>query len=222
VTDERTLSTEDILREISNLKENIDTRLTSMDRAVTKFNEDFTRVPTSLDKAITQLQALLAERFNGVQIQFDGVQKQFSERDVRVNQAATTAKTAVDAALSAQKEAANDQNKSLILSINKSEQSTASQLEQQRVVLIAVEKTLSDKIGDVADRLNRWEGSGQGKAEVSAPLWAMASAILTALLITGIMAFLNKSDPVDKLTPRLDTIEQTLLRHDSGKAGLAQ
>jgi hypothetical protein len=209
------LTTSDILREISNLKENMETRFDAMDKAVTKVNEDFTRVPTSLDKAIDQLKEWISERFNGVKIQFEGIEKQFAERDVRVNQASTTAKTAVDAALSAQKEAASDQNKSLILSINKSEQSTASQLEQQRVVLIAVEKTLSDKIGVISNRLNLWEGAGLGKHEISAPLWAMASAILTALIITGIMTFFNKNDPVDKLTPRLDSIEQSLIKHES-------
>jgi hypothetical protein len=103
----------------------------------------------------------------------------------------------------------------LILSINKSEQSTTTQLEQQRVVLIAVEKTLSDKIGDVADRLTRFEGTGKGKAEISAPLWAMASAILTALMIAGVMTFLNKSDsPNEKILTRLDTIEQSFIRHE--------
>ena len=211
--DPTALTTASIYREISNLDRIVATRFEGMDKAIQLGIEEKRLLHDELDRRLNQLDLLVAEKFKGVGIQFDGVQKQFEERDVRVNQASTNAKTAVDAALSAQKEATADQNKSLILSINKSEQSTANQLEQQRIVLISVEKTLSDKIGEVSDRMTRYEGIGSGKTEISAPLWAMISAIITGVLIAGIiLTFPIKNN--DNVTGRLDIIEQSLLKHD--------
>jgi hypothetical protein len=153
----------------------------------------------------------------------DAVDMRFIERDVRFNQASEANKIALAAALAAQKESALDHIISLTQAINKSEQHTTSQLEQQRTVLISVEKTLSDKINDVSDRMNRWEGVGSGKGQISAPLWAMAASVLTAIMIAGLlMLFDNPSsktqltasaDSIATINKRLDNIEQILLRN---------
>jgi hypothetical protein len=151
----------------------------------------------------------------------------FAERDVRFNQSTETNKTALAAALAAQKEASADHITALSLAINKSEQHTANQLEQQRTVLIAVEKTLSDKINDVSDRMNRWEGVGSGKGQISTPLWAMAASVLTALMIAGVLMLFDNpkdntqplinADSIVAINRRLDNIEQILLRNQTMK-----
>jgi hypothetical protein len=149
-----------------------------------------------------------------INTRLDGIDKRFTERDVRVAQTTEASKTALAAALAAQKESSADHITALAQAISKSEQHTTNQLEQQRTVLISVEKTLSDKINDVSDRMNRWEGVGSGKGQISTPLWAMAASVLTALMIAGMMMLFDKGTPtgLDAVTKRLDAIEQTLIR----------
>lgn len=133
------------LREaISNLKEVVFTRIDAMDRAITLLGENTTRVPTDVDLRVGQLKELVLEMLAGVQLQF-------KERDVRVEGAAMAATSAINAALQAQKEAAGEQNKSLTLSINKSEDSTLKQL-----------GALNDKISDLATRFAAWIGDRAG------------------------------------------------------------
>lgn len=262
VVDSNHQSSLSLLREITNLDRIMTTRLDSMDKAMSLFNENMVRVPTELDKRLSQLQAMLSEKFanvdtkfstidkvfnerdfrfnkleeshrsilsveidkiyetfkmieNSLTLRFDSVDTQFTERDTRASESSLASQKAIDAALQSQKESASEQTRALIQSINKSEDSTQKQLEQQRTVLIAVEKTLSDKISDVADRLNRWEGTGDGKAQISAPLWAMGASILTALMIAGLMMLFNKPANDDKTLNRLDNIEQIIQRHET-------
>jgi hypothetical protein len=210
-TDPSALTTAAILREIANLKENTQQRFDAMDKAVIKLSEDSTRVPTVLDKAISQLKELIIEKFNGVAIKFEGVEKQFEEREIRIDKLQTESQRAITAAFSAQKESASSENQSLVKAINKAEQITENQLVQQRSTLAAVEKNLTDKIGDVSDRLNRSEGVGAGRDKISAPLWAAASAILTAITISAIMAIVNKQEPD---TTKLDKIAEIVMSHD--------
>jgi hypothetical protein len=175
--------------------------------------------PTSLTtdallREIGQLEKQIGTRL-------DAIDMRFTERDIRANQSSEANKVALSAALAAQKEASLDHITALTQAINKSEQHTTSQLEQQRTVLISVEKTLSDKINDVSDRMNRWEGVGSGKGQISAPLWAMAASVLTALMIAGLMMLFDRkpsvnseinTDNITSINKRLDNIEQTLLR----------
>jgi hypothetical protein len=200
-----------------------------MDKALVLFREEAIRIHIEMDRRILPVRELVAERFSSVELQFEGIEKRFYERDIRVNQNTEYNKTAIATALASQKEIAADHITALSAAINKSEQHTTNQLEQQRTVLISVEKTLSEKINDVSDRMNRWEGVGSGKGQISAPLWAMAASVLTALMIAGLMMLFDKpmntkdSQPsinatnIADITRRLDSIEQTLLRQQLGK-----
>jgi Holliday junction resolvasome RuvABC endonuclease subunit len=222
-SDPTALTTEALLREISHLEKQIDIRLTAMDRAVEVFKSDLVRVPTELDRRLIQIKELVFERFSAIDVQFNSIDKSFIERDVRNLQSIESSKTAISTALTAQKALASDHIIALSAAINKSEQHTTNQLEQQRTVLISVEKTLSDKINDVSDRMNRWEGVGSGKGQISAPLWAMAASVLMALMIAGLMMLFQKpkdpsnlstlnSSSITEINRRLDSIEQTLQR----------
>src|SRR6202045_5538785 len=87
-------------------------RVDAMDKAADVLSENVNRVPTLLDRQIAQIKELFGEKF-------ESIQKQFDERDARTEQAAITTKIAVDAALQAQKEAANAQNVSNTAAITK-------------------------------------------------------------------------------------------------------
>ncbi len=133
VPDPTLLTTQQLLREMANLKEVIFTRLDGMDRAMIVFTEAITRVPTDVDKQVGHLKELHDEKF-------DGIQRQFHERDIRFTQADRDSKLAIDAAFQSSDRA-----------ITKSEIATNKQLD-----------ALDGKISDLKDRLLLIEGRGSG------------------------------------------------------------
>jgi hypothetical protein len=220
-SDPTSLTTQQIIREITNLKENTQQRFDAMDKAVYKLAEDNSRVPTILDKTIGQLKELIFEKFNGVEIKFDNVEKQFAEREVRTDKLQIESQRAITAAFSAQNESASSENQSLVKAINKAEQITENQLVQQKSTLSAVEKTLADKISGLTDRFNTFEGKGSGKSEISGVLWALVGTVFSAIAISAIMAFINKQPDDTKTVSRLDAIENAIIRHESEGKQLA-
>src|SRR5678816_2500369 len=103
VPDPTLLTTQQLIREMSNLKEVIFTRLDAMDRAMIVFTDQITRVPSDVDKQVGQLKELHQEKFAGVE-------KQFAERDIRTRQDAQAGKDNIAAALQAAKEQVGMQN----------------------------------------------------------------------------------------------------------------
>lgn len=158
VTDPTFLTTQQLLREYTSLKELVFTRLDAMDKAMELFNANITRVPTDTDKQISHLKELHDEKF-------EGVEKQFKERDVRTEQSAIATKIAVDAALQAQKEAASAQNDSNAAAIAKSEAATTKQIDGIVALIASNNKGLDEKIADIKGRLDR----GEGKTSISDP-----------------------------------------------------
>jgi uncharacterized LabA/DUF88 family protein len=180
-----------LLREISNLKEVIFTRLDGMDRAIVVFNENLTRVPTDTDKQVQHLKELHEERFDGMdkavvilqqiadeipaklsekvgslkeihEEKFASVQVQFRERDVRTEQSSKDSKVAVDAALQAAKEAVGKQNESSDRAILKSEAAVMKQIDAMGELIRSGAKGVDDKFQDLKDRLTRIEGKDEG------------------------------------------------------------
>jgi hypothetical protein len=141
------------------------------------------------------------ESFQTVQatteVQFRGIQTQFQERDVRTTLATTSAQTAVGAALQAQKEAAGEQNRSLSLSIDKSEAGTQSRLTQQGEQISTVERTLNDKIAVLSSRVDRAEGTGTGRGQIATPvvnhISTVLAAVVVAIVTTMIVSWSNKA-----------------------------
>lgn len=178
VTDPTFLTTQQLLREYTSLKELVFTRLDAMDKAMELFNANITRVPTDTDKQISHLKELHDERFSGVD-------KQFTERDVRTEQSATATKIAVDAALQAQKEAAGAQNESNAAAIAKSEAATAKQIDGIIALLNSSLKALDEKINDLKGRLDRGEGKVAGHGDIWGYIIGgvgILSAILTLVI----------------------------------------
>jgi hypothetical protein len=155
VPDPTILTTEQLVREILHLKEFVMTRFDAMDKAMTLFNDNITRVPTDTDKQIQHLKELHDEKFGSIQVQF-------AERDTRTEQTSRDNKVAVDAALQAAKEAVGEQNKSSGIAISKSEASTSKQIDQLVTMITTTTKGTDDKIDDIKDRLTRIEGKGEG------------------------------------------------------------
>jgi hypothetical protein len=174
VPDPTLLTTQQLLREMSNLKEVIFTRLDGMDRAMIVFNENITRVPTDVDKQVGHLKELHQEKF-------DGVQKQFEERDTRIEQTARDSKTAIDAALLAAKELVGLQTQASDRAIGKSETATSKQLDQLAVQIQGETRALDGKITDIKDRLTLIEGRGSGMQAS----WLVAVAVIGMLLTVG-------------------------------------
>jgi hypothetical protein len=87
---------------------------------------------------------------------------QFAERDVRLDQASIATKIAVDAALQAQKEAANATNVSNTAAIAKSELNTTKLIDGIVALLNSTVKATDEKISDLKGRLDRGEGNTIG------------------------------------------------------------
>lgn len=121
-----------------------------------------------------------------VDVKFEGIEKQFLERDVRVEQAATQTKVAVDAALQAAEKAVGKANESFALSIDKSDQQTTKQIDAQ-----------SKYIDDVKERLTKLEAFALGLASADAKntgesdrsthnnQWMIGVAVVIGLAILG-------------------------------------
>jgi hypothetical protein len=97
------LTTEELRRDVSALREILQARLDGMDRAAVVLSETVNRTPTAIQTAISHLKELHEERF-------DSIALQFRERDVRTEQAAKAGKEALDAALLSAKELVAQQN----------------------------------------------------------------------------------------------------------------
>jgi cation transport regulator ChaB len=156
--DPSVLTTQQLIREISGLREIIEARLDGNDKAIALLQTATDRQPEIIDKAVRRLQELHQEKFQSIQTQF-------TERDTRTDQTSKDSKVAVDAALQAAKEAVGEQNKSSALAIAKSEASTTKQIDQIGVLINTTSKATDEKINDIKGRLDRGEGISTGTKE---------------------------------------------------------
>lgn len=155
--------------------ENVATRLAGMDKAIDLLQVSSGKLPGFIKDEVGNLRELHDEKFKSVEsrskIQFDGIATQFAERDKRTEQLSLADKTAIAAALQAQKEAAGATNESSSIAITKMELNFAKLIEQNNTLLQTISRSLDEKIGDLRGRIDR----GEGKTSVSDP--AIADAI---------------------------------------------
>lgn len=163
--DPTVLTTRQLIREIDSVreicgkdKEIIETRLLGNDRAIELLEKEKDRIPELISNAVRQLKELHAEKFASIGTQF-------VERDTRTEQTSRDSKVAVDAALSAQKEAAGAQNESIMASIAKSEAAFTKQIDQQQLLIQQRTSALDDKIEDLKGRVNNNEGQTKGSGD---------------------------------------------------------
>jgi hypothetical protein len=127
------LTTQQLLRELSSLRELLFSRLDAMDKATVLLSETVNRTPTIVQTEISHVRELVDE-------QFRNVQGQFTERDTRMTLASKAAQEALDAALAAAAKAAE-----------KTEQNFTKQIDNAL-----------DRIGEIKERIDRGEGSAAG------------------------------------------------------------
>jgi hypothetical protein len=163
----------------------IETRLDASDQAIKLLQDSADRFPSRIDEKIRALKDVHDQKFlsfeGATHEKFSSIEKQFKERDVRTDQAAGAVKIAVDAALQAQKEAANEQSKSNAAATAKSEAATTKLIDAQATLITNMTKGFDDKIGDVKDRITRIEGLGVGAKES----WGVIVAIIGVIIGVG-------------------------------------
>lgn len=138
-----------------------DQRLDQMDKAVVLVREAGERIPGHMKEEVGHLKNLHNEKFASIDTQF-------RERDTRVSEAASTSKVAVDAALSAQKEAVEKQNTANQLAIAKSEAAVTKQIDALVALIATAGKASDDKVSDIKERITRTEEQLVTRPEVSA------------------------------------------------------
>ncbi len=116
------------------------------------------RLQTDIAIAMQNLKDVREEKFKAIQ-------QQFLERDIRADQDKRASKDALDAALLAQKEAVAQQNDANTTAATKSETSFTKQIDQIGTLIATLEKSLTDRITELKERIDRGEGSTAGSIE---------------------------------------------------------
>jgi hypothetical protein len=128
--------------QISGQKELFQARFDEAEKATRLLQDIFDRVPMMMDEKVSHLAKLGEEKFAGVE-------RSFEERDTRSEREARDNKTAIDAALLAQKEAVRLQTEASALATAKSEAATMKQTDQLVTQLQTSTKALDDKIAEL-------------------------------------------------------------------------
>ena len=168
VPDPTALTTAQLRRELATLRELVEAqistasaaltaRLDAMDEANGLRLDGMREVPAVIREQIAHLKELHDERFSSIALQF-------AERDVRTEQAAKASKDALDAALLAAKELVGQQNTSNVEAAAKAEAAFTKQIEQLGTIISTVEKSITDRLLELKERIDRGEGGTQGAA----------------------------------------------------------
>lgn len=155
VSDPSSLTTQQLWREIQNLKELLISQIHGIEKSIEVAHEDLVRVPTDVQKQVGNLRELHEEKFRSIEVQF-------RERDTRVETSAKDKQDALGAALQAAKELVTQQNNSNSLAISKSEAGTAKQIDQLGTLIQQTVKAADEKVDDLKQRVTRIEAMAVG------------------------------------------------------------
>lgn len=166
-------------------REVLETRLAGMDMAIELLQKATDKIPGYIKGAVAHLQALHDERFSSVtalmDTRFDGIGTQFAERDKRTEQLSLADKTAIAAALQAQKEDASAKNESNATATAKMEANFAKLIEQGQTLLMEVRRNTEAQINDLKSRLDKGEGTSKGKTEGVSAVGAIILGVFVGL-----------------------------------------
>lgn len=184
IPDPTVMTTQQLSSAIASQRDLVETRLSAMDKAIVLLQDIANRSPTiaevwgihetrfdSIEKRldhkyietstdINHLRDLHTERMNGLEKRMEN---QFTERDKRFEQLSLTSSASIIASLQAQKDAANETQKSSSLAITKSEIATADSIKQLQALLQTAISGLNTQVLDIKSRLDKGEGQGLGK-----------------------------------------------------------
>ena len=188
------LTTQQLLRELSSLREIFETRLSGMDRAAEVLSETVNRTPTAIQSAVGSLREVYDERFISIERvsneRLKSIALQFAERDVRTDQAATASASALAAALQAAKEAVFEQAQAAAKAAEKTELSFTKQIDQIGLQISTVAKGFDDRIGELKERIDRGEGSDSGSAgQRTETRLNTGTLISVGLLVLAVLTF---------------------------------
>jgi len=173
--------------QVEALKELLESRFADRDRAITLLQDGASALPDMLSERVDRLQELHEQRFNVTEEKFKSIDKQFAERDTRTELATAASTKAIDAALSAQKEAAVEQNRSNEAKITKSEAGFTKQIDQLLDLVKAGTKAADDKVADLKDRITKMEAMKQGGSDSWASLAGVIGACAGVAAIIGLL-----------------------------------
>lgn len=179
--DPTVLTTQQLLRELLGLRELLEMRILATEKTAVTMQTHLDQRQVAINTEMEHLQKLHEEKFHSIATQF-------KERDTRTDQAASTTKVAVDAALQAQKEAVAEQNKSSALAIAKSEAATMKQIDQIQALMQQSSNGLNDKIADLKESVTLTYGKSEGLSQGWAILLggvAVVSALVTIFGVIG-------------------------------------
>lgn len=167
------------------------------------------RLQTDIQVAVNNLQHLHEERFNAIQ-------QQFTERDTRGEQDKKSSKEALDAALLAQKESVSQQNDANTTAATKTETNFTKQIDLVGTQITALDKSLTDRISELKERIDRGEGQDRGQDRAlgspyeasvlsqteQAARSAQARAVM-ALAISGVLLIITFASLIFAVTKKL-------------------
>jgi hypothetical protein len=197
------LTTDQLRRELSALREILQARLDGMDAATKLLSETVNRTPTVIQTEISHLRELMNEKLGSLggqaEEKFASIGLQFAERDIRTQQASTASSQALAAALQAAKEAVFEQAQAAAKAAEKTELSFTKQIDQIGLRIDTVIKGYDDRLTELKERIDRGEGQSAGASgerteqrlaigSVVAVIGAIigaAAIIVTIILATG-------------------------------------
>lgn len=212
VPDPTALTTEQLRRELSGLREILTARLDGMDRATALLSETVNRTPTVIQTEIAHLRdqmetrltaveaistsrlALINGKFSETDTRYE---LQFAERDVRTTQASVAADSALKAALQAAKEAVFEQAQAAAKAAEKTELSFTKQIDQIQLQIKTIGDGFGDRLAELKERIDRGEGSTIGSAEFRAARrldvgQALQAIVTVAALITLLVVLFHR------------------------------
>ena len=222
--DPTVLTTQQLAREIANVKELITGRLDRMDKAQELFENNLTRVPTEVQRAVGTLEALHSVRFDQVytsiaalallvDTKFDAnehsrsekflrVDDQFALRDKAVKETADLTGLALTAALAAAEKSAQRQTDWFSASQSKLEATFTKQQDQLAETVKTLNNTLSDKVNTVKESLTLISGSSSGRSAMWGWVVAGAGLVFSGIaIIVAIAVYLSHISPVSAVAP---------------------
>lgn len=196
IIDPTTATTQVLQREVASLKELMESRLGSMDRAVALLQHNADKSPSIavVAEKVEALQDLHNERFSSLLSQIGALRTMMEAMSVASKEAIAAAlqaqKEAVAAALQAAKEQVSAQNVSTALAADKTERQVTGQIQQIGQLIAQQAKSYDDKIDDLKVRNNQLE-QRQGGAEArstgsSATLVTVIAVISTVIALIAV------------------------------------
>ena len=164
---------EEMRRELQHVQALVMAHLGTIEAKIGIIEIQLMECPKMIDHALREGKELLAERLRTQEERFHGIQVQFQERDKRSEDASRATRTAIDAALIAQRESAAQQMEAQKEAVtaqhahseqarSRIEVTTQHQIEQLMTLLHATTGAITGKVDDLKERLTLIEGRTVG------------------------------------------------------------